>query len=71
MTDNAIPPGSAPESLLTVLEAAVYLHVSRAKIYLLTCRRQIPHHKLGRHVRFRRAELDAWIEAGKVEMADG
>ncbi len=69
MDTHEAPPGGEPESLLTVDEAAVYLHVSRSKIYLLTCRRQIPHIKLGRHVRFRRTDLDAWIEAGKVEVA--
>lgn len=55
--------------LLDVPAAAAYLSQTvpwiRRRIYL----REIPFHKLGATVRFRRADLDAYIDANRVEAA--
>jgi excisionase family DNA binding protein len=54
------------QDLLTVGEVAALLRVPASWIYARTADaglEEIPHLKLGRHLRFRRAEVLAWIEA--------
>ncbi len=51
--------------LLTVTEVASLLRVPASWIYARTAdggAEEIPHLKLGRHLRFRRAEVENWIE---------
>jgi hypothetical protein len=40
--------------------------MSQSTLEKLTCRRQIPHLKLGRAVYYDVADLRAWIEAKKI-----
>ena len=49
------------DRLLTAEEIADYLGYSVRTIYDKVQRDQIPHIRLGRTVRFRRAQIDAWI----------
>jgi excisionase family DNA binding protein len=53
--------------LLTAEEVASLLRVTPAWVYAQTRRRQIPHLRLGRYVRYRRDALEDWIE--RVENA--
>ncbi|MBK9176605.1 MAG: helix-turn-helix domain-containing protein [Flavobacteriales bacterium] len=39
--------------------------LARRTIYKLTHRREIPHRRVGGRLYFRRAELEAWIDAGR------
>ena len=48
--------------ILTVREVAEYLKISKAKIYYLIKRREIPHIKIGRNVRIRLHDLQLWLE---------
>jgi excisionase family DNA binding protein len=53
------------ENLLTVGEVAALLRVPASWIYARTADASleaIPHLKLGRHLRFRRAEVLVWLE---------
>jgi excisionase family DNA binding protein len=52
--------------LLTVLEAARILRISRNLTYELVAQRRLPHVRLGRRVLIRRRGLEAWLvrEAG-------
>jgi excisionase family DNA binding protein len=53
------------QELLTVGEVAALLRVPASWIYARTADagvEEIPHLKLGRHLRFRRAEVLAWLE---------
>ena len=50
------------DPILTIPEVARYLIVSKAKIYSLVAREEIPHLQIGRSVRIRRKDLQAWIE---------
>jgi excisionase family DNA binding protein len=52
---------------LTVQEAADYLNTSVRFVRRLVAERRITFHKIGRHVRFAVADLDAFVEAGRVE----
>lgn len=51
---------------LTVQEAANYLNTSVRFIRRLISERRIAFHKIGRHVRLTVADLDAFVEAGRV-----
>jgi excisionase family DNA binding protein len=52
---------------LTVAETAVYLNTSVRFVRRLIAERRIAFHKFGTHIRFARADLDAFVEAGRVE----
>ena len=51
------------ESVLTVLEVAAYLKIPRATVYKLRREGKLPAHKVGKHWRFMRDELDGWLKA--------
>ena len=55
------------EPILTAKEVAQYLKLSKAKIYYLIQRKQIPHIKLGRNVRIRQSDLEKWLESLAVK----
>lgn len=48
--------------LLTPQQAADFLGIKLSTIYQMCMRRQIPFCKIGRLNRFRRSDLDKWIE---------
>ena len=52
---------------LTVQEAADYLNTSVRFVRRLIEERRIAFHKVGRHVRLRLADLEAYVNAGRVE----
>ncbi len=49
------------EPLVTANEVAEYLQCSASTIRRLAARGKIPHYRLGKIVRFRRSEVDAWL----------
>ena len=49
------------DEVLTVAEAAVLLRVGRNQVYALAGRNEIPHRRLGKHLRFTRRALMAWL----------
>jgi excisionase family DNA binding protein len=55
------------QKYLTVLEAAAYLNTSERFVRRLIAERRIAFHHVGRHVRFARSDLDAWLLVGRVE----
>jgi excisionase family DNA binding protein len=50
--------------ILTLDEVAVYLKAGKRTVYRLVQQGEVPGFKLGGTWRFRRAELDRWIDAG-------
>jgi excisionase family DNA binding protein len=56
-----------PMSLLTVDRAAARLSTGTRFIRRLIAERRIPYVKLGAHVRIDDADLDAFIDAGRVD----
>lgn len=48
---------------MTVLEVADYLQISRAKIYSMAQLNEIPCTKVAGHWRFKRDEIDRWMQA--------
>jgi excisionase family DNA binding protein len=55
--------------LLSTVEAGAYLGVARhtLEVWRSTKRHRIPHLKLGGKVRYRRADLDAWLQSRVVD----
>lgn len=51
------------QGYMSVAEAAAYLGVSRDWVYEKAAAGDLPSYKFGGHRRFRKAELDAWVEA--------
>ena len=47
--------------ILTVKELQGYLKIPRPTIYVLAQNGRIPAAKIGRHWRFRRSDVDAWL----------
>lgn len=50
-------------ALLTIKDAAMFLNVKESRIRTEIFRRKIPYVKIGALVRFRRIDLEKWIEA--------
>jgi len=59
-----------PNKLMSIPEVAEYLGVKISTIYDWVHCRQIPYHKIGRLVRFRPSDIDAWIASKRVEVYD-
>lgn len=56
-----------PDDLMTPAEAAEYLHVPERFIRRLIAERRVTYSKVGKYVRLKRRDLDAFVEAGRVE----
>lgn len=48
--------------LLTISELAVYLSIKQKTIYAKVEAGEIPHYRIGRLIRFRLDEIDAWLD---------
>ena len=55
--------GSDRDELLTADDVASRLRMTRAWVYAETRADNIPHIRLGRYIRYRRAAIEAWILA--------
>jgi excisionase family DNA binding protein len=53
---------------LTAAEAADFLGLSKSTIYSWVAADRVPYHRLGRALRFRRKELERWLDghAGSI-----
>jgi excisionase family DNA binding protein len=49
--------------ILTVAELHTYLKIPKATLYALAQAGRLPAAKVGKHWRFRRSEIDAWLKA--------
>jgi excisionase family DNA binding protein len=52
---------------LSVAETAGYLGTSERFVRRIVAERRVPFHRVGRHVRFRLSDLDAWLDSNRVE----
>ena len=51
--------------ILTIEELHVYLKVPKPTLYTLAQGGRIPAAKIGKHWRFRKADIDEWLDAKK------
>jgi excisionase family DNA binding protein len=54
---------------LTLEQIADYLQMSTSSIYKKVQANKIPAYKVGRQWRFKKEEIDAWVERGKPREA--
>ncbi len=59
------------EDILTIKEVAEYLKVTERTLYRLAQEGKIPAFRVGASWRFKRADIDAWIEGQKPSAARG
>ena len=59
--DNKIKAFFTPEEL------AEFLAISKATVYRLVGKRQLPFHKIGGVLRFKKADIEEYLETGRVE----
>lgn len=52
--------------LLNIEQASSYLNLSVAKIRADIFYKRIPHFKLGRLIRFKKSDLNKWVESNSV-----
>ena len=71
ITDQENRARAQPSPLLSVKEAACYLKIAVWTLRHWVCQRKIPFVKLGRLVRFRQSDLDAYISKHIVRSSDG
>ena len=61
------PPAPTRGHPLTLPEAAAYLNVAERYMRRLVTDRRLPYFKVGRLLRFSAEDLDAFLEAGRIE----
>ena len=57
-------------SYLTIDEASAYTGIKKSTLYAKVERREVPHYRIGRSIKLKRDDLDAWMEAHRVECVD-
>jgi excisionase family DNA binding protein len=55
------------EEYLTSKELSRYLKVSKPWPYVMANRGILPYHKMGKVIRFRRSDIEAFLERSRVE----
>ncbi len=55
------------DPLMTVCELAGYLTLSKSMVYKLVDEGKLPHIRIGKSLRFRRAEIEEWLDSQRVE----
>ena len=58
-----------PEDILTIKEVAEFLKVTERTLYRLAQEGEIPAFKVGASWRFKRDDIDAWIEGQRSGLA--
>jgi excisionase family DNA binding protein len=55
---------------LTVTEASHYLGIKTSTLYVMVERKEIPHYRVGRLIKFTKADLNAFMEERRVDRVD-
>ena len=61
VTQPVITRDTGSDSLMNIRELAVYLNMKQSTIYALVERRQIPHIRIGKLVRFNLQQVNTWL----------
>jgi len=60
---------SPPDAVMTITELGKYLKISRSTLYKLAQEGKLPGQKVGRHWRFHKEAVDAWLKNEKSAVA--
>lgn len=63
--------GQDGDIIFTPDTLSAYLHISKDKIYNLTHLKEIPYFKVGRELRFKKADIDSWLRETYTPALDG
>jgi excisionase family DNA binding protein len=55
---------------MTIQKLSEYLEIKASTLYSMAEQKKIPHYKVGRLVRFKRSEIDFWMDGQKKECVD-
>ena len=55
---------------LTVTQASQYLGVKPSSLYSMVERKEIPHYRVGRLIKFTKADLDAYLQKHRIDCID-
>ena len=55
---------------MDILKLSKYLGMKASTLYSLVEQKKIPHYKVGRLVRFKKSDIDLWMEENKKEVID-
>jgi excisionase family DNA binding protein len=58
---------SAKEVVFDIKQLSEYLNVPYTWVYRQTCDHNIPYYKLGRYNRFKKSEIDKWMEKKSIK----
>ncbi|MCB9841660.1 MAG: helix-turn-helix domain-containing protein [Phycisphaeraceae bacterium] len=64
---RAASPQPASPEVMTISELAEYLQVSKSSLYKLVQEGRVPGKKVGRHWRFHRDVINAWLKSSSQE----
>jgi excisionase family DNA binding protein len=67
MSEQGITPKTETRDILDIKQASDFLRLKLNTLYEKTSQKIIPHFKKGNKLYFNRAELQAWVEDGKVK----
>jgi excisionase family DNA binding protein len=54
----------------TINEIAEYLKLKPSTLYAMVAKKKIPYYRLGKLLRFKKSEIDLWMEGNKKECID-
>jgi len=58
------------KGFLNIKEVSEYLGIKKPSLYSRVEKKEIPHYRVGRLVRFKKSEIDPWMEKFKSEPLD-
>ena len=58
------------KELLSVDDLSEYLNIKKSTVYSLLENGELPHYKIGRLIRCKRSDVDAWMESHRIESID-
>lgn len=58
------------QEYLSIDNVSDYLNIKKKTIYAMTASMDIPYYRIGRLIRFKKDEIDAWMETRKVVKVD-
>ena len=54
-------------AFLSILWLSVYLGIRPKSVYAIVEKGQVPHYRVGKLIRFKRSEIDLWMEGNKKD----
>jgi excisionase family DNA binding protein len=67
---SLINQNSADTRWLSVEEIAIHLGIKKDTVYKWVSKQHMPSHKVGRLLKFDKAEIDHWVKTGDAETRD-